>query len=128
MAISLVMESRTLRERTRSFAIAMLSEAEFHRLKSRCPALQLPDRYNDWLDEREGLLVGLSAAGMRTIPVPVDPEKFLAWSAADAIALDEAALDRFAASTQGNANARSDLALLVERASGPVAQRIGSFN
>lgn len=127
MASSLAIENRIPRERRRLFAIAVLNEADFYRLKSERPAFQLPDHYEEWLDERDGLLIGLSAAGVRAVHVRIDLDKFLAWDAPDR-ALDEAALDRFAASTKAGASARGDFAVLAEHASSVGRPCFRSFN
>lgn len=111
-----------------SLVIAMLNESDFYRLKTQCPTFGLPDHYQDWRDEREGLLIGLAAAGMRTIQVSVDLDKFLTWVALDALALGEATLDRYAASTLYGVSSHDAFALHADRASNIRIPHIESFN
>lgn len=129
MALSAI-RNRASRKLSRPLAIAVLNEPDFYRFTSQRSAHRLPDRYQDWLDEREGLLVGLSAAGVRTIRIAVDLDKFLAWCATESIAANETALDRFAASIQGAMTiSHGDFALPADRGYGHVVQpRFGGFN
>lgn len=113
----------------RPVAIAVLNESDFYRLRSQRSARGLPDHYQDWLDEREGLLIGLAAAGVRTIRIAVDLERFLAWCTADSIALDDAALDRFVALTEDATAPRGDFPLPAEHGYAVVEQaRFGNLN
>lgn len=106
----------------------MLNETDFYRLKSQCAAFSLAERYEDWLDEREGLLIGLSAAGVQAIRIEVKLEKLLVWCARRSAAPDESALDRFAASIQGTAMTRSNFVPLLKRAAGLTHPRFERLN
>lgn len=86
--------------------IGILRDADFLRLKRECPRCPFPDRYADWLDEREGLHIGLAAAGVKTALVTVDLARFLDWCRKEARPADEDALDRFAALTVKGAELR----------------------
>lgn len=125
---SSAIRNRTSRTLSRPLVIAVLNEPDFHRLKSQRSACGLPDRYEDWLDEREGLAIGLSAAGVRAITITVNLDKFLAWCATEAVTADENALDRFAASMQDAATSCGDFAPPAERGRHAMQHRFESLN
>ena len=97
MASSLAIQSVAPQGRPQPRVIGVLKDSDFNRLKCEGVHFPFPDQYDDWLDEREGLSVGLSAAGVRTVMITVDLDRFLTWCRKEAVPIGEDALDRFAA-------------------------------
>jgi hypothetical protein len=89
-------------------AIGIVAETEFHRARSAISDLAHCCDYNDWLDAREGLQMGLAMAGVEARIVPVSLSSFLEWSRLSGRAPDERALDAFASLASGARNS-SDL-------------------
>lgn len=79
-------------------AIGLLVEREFNRARTVIPDLLGFPSYEDWLDAREGLQVGLSMAGIDAPMVRVGLTSFLEWSDLTGVRYDERAFDAFAAS------------------------------
>ena len=82
-----------------TYAIGLLSRADFVQLKRECAAHRFPDNYDEWLDEREGLQIGLSAAGVQTSMTAVDLALFLEWCQASSRSIDNDAIDAFVTTT-----------------------------
>ena len=78
-------------------AIGILSPSDFLRAKQMSQSFTTYDDFDDWLAEREGLQIGLSAAGVETFLVAIDFFVFLEWSRVNELSMSEYALDRLAA-------------------------------
>jgi hypothetical protein len=76
--------------------IGLVTEKEFQRAQSAIPDLARCCDYDDWLDAREGLQIGLAMAGVDARIVPVNLSSFLEWSRLSGMSADERALDAFA--------------------------------
>jgi hypothetical protein len=77
-------------------AIGLLTAADFRRAQALIRNFSPYESYDDWLDCREGRIVGLSAAGVDAKAVNVNVDVFCAWCSNRRIPADEANLDRFA--------------------------------
>ena len=77
-------------------AVAMLCEQDFERMRALIPELKRRADYEDWLDDRHRLLMGLCAAGVDAQMIDVAFEPFLAWLRFINLAPTEQALDDFA--------------------------------
>lgn len=77
--------------------IGMLSLQAFAAAAETFPAFSAYADYEDWLDTREGLLMGLAFAGVDAELTPVSLTALLAWARTTGIRPDEAALDHLAA-------------------------------
>ncbi len=87
-------------------AIGLLSRRDFLRVKQIAPGFTQYDDFDDWYAEREGLQIGLSAAGVETSLLVVDFRTLLDWARMNALPLSESSLDRIAENkTHGNASA-----------------------
>jgi hypothetical protein len=76
--------------------MAALSEEEFARAQVLISDLSGRGDYADWLDYREGFLIGLSMAGVEIETVSVALPPFLAWCRLAQTRPSERALDAFA--------------------------------
>jgi len=76
--------------------IALLSLEEFERARGVIPELSEQCCYEDWLDCREGLFIGLAMSGVDSRLVNVSFDSFLHWCADRAAAPSESLLDDFA--------------------------------
>jgi hypothetical protein len=76
--------------------IGLVAEKEFQGARSAISDLAHCCDYDDWLDAREGLQIGLGMAGVEARIVPVSLSSFLEWSRLSGTASDERALDAFA--------------------------------
>jgi hypothetical protein len=76
--------------------IGIVAEKEFHGARSAISDLARCCDYDDWLDAREGLQIGLGMAGVEARIVPVGLSSFLEWSRLSGTSPDEPALDAFA--------------------------------
>ena len=77
--------------------IGMLSPQAFAVAAETIPAFSAYVHYEDWLDAREGLRMGLALAGVEAELTPVSLTALLRWARLTGIEPDEAALDRLAA-------------------------------
>jgi hypothetical protein len=77
--------------------IGMLTPHAFADAAAANPAFAAYADYDDWLDAREGLRMGLALGGVDAEFAPVSPTALLAWAYLTASEPDEAALDRLAA-------------------------------
>lgn len=77
-------------------AIGLFDESEFARARMKFADLAIYSDYQDWLDSREGLQIGLSMAGVEAKIVRVRLASFLRWRALAGAACVEPALDAFA--------------------------------
>jgi hypothetical protein len=77
--------------------IGMLSLEAFAVAAETIPALSAYADYEDWLDAREGLLMGLAMGGVDAELTPVSLTALLAWGKLTGTQPDEASLDRLAA-------------------------------
>lgn len=76
--------------------VAALDEDDFKHARASIPDFgQSPD-YDDWLDDRYGLTVGLCSSGVDARIVTVDLSSFLAWCRFAKLAPTEKGLDDFA--------------------------------
>lgn len=82
--------------RPASAAVGLFEAAEFARAQAEMPELAAWSDYEDWLDSREGLRMGLAMAGVDAQLVRVRLDSFRAWRTLAGAASDEAALDAFA--------------------------------
>jgi hypothetical protein len=76
--------------------IGLVAEKEFQGARSTISDLARCADYDDWLDAREGLQIGLAMAGVEARIVPVSLSSFLEWSRLSGTSSDERALDAFA--------------------------------
>jgi hypothetical protein len=76
--------------------IGMLTPQAFAAAAATMPALAAYADYDDWLDAREGLRMGLAFGGVDTEFAPVSLTALLAWAHLTGSEPDEAALDRLA--------------------------------
>ena len=77
-------------------AFASLKSEEFERAKAAMADLAEFQDYDDWQDFREGSLLSLDMAGIRTRVVPVELRSFLRWCERFARKADQLALDDYA--------------------------------
>lgn len=77
--------------------IGLLAREEFAWARLALPDLNHYADYDDWLDAREGLQLGLSMAGVDARIVVVELRRFLAWRRLTGMHANEGALDAFAA-------------------------------
>jgi hypothetical protein len=82
--------------RPASAAVGLFDASEFPRAQAEMPELAAWSDYEDWLDSREGLQMGLAMAGVDAQLVRVRLDSFLAWRALAGAASSETALDAFA--------------------------------
>jgi len=75
----------------------MLSPQAFAVAAATIPAFSVYADYEDWLDAREGLLMGLAFTGVDADLTPVPLTALLAWARLTGTEPNEAALDRLAA-------------------------------
>jgi hypothetical protein len=81
----------------RAVGVVWYREADWPRLRVLlADADKLPDTYAEWLASAEGLLVQLRRDGIAAERVPLDPDVFSAWCAAQGLALDAQARSRYA--------------------------------
>jgi hypothetical protein len=78
------------------YPIAMVSCDEFEAGRAVIPEFVEHPTYEDWLDCREGLFMGLSMSGVDSRLVDVSLKDFLAWCETEGLAPSEPALDSFA--------------------------------
>ncbi|MGD0639386.1 MAG: hypothetical protein ABSC22_01445 [Roseiarcus sp.] len=98
-------------------AIGIVADREFEPARAAIPELAGYFDYDDWLDGREGLQIGLAMAGGDATIVPVSLTSFLEWGRLTGAPLGERALDAFAALTLAmrNASVSSVLAVVSAR-------------
>jgi hypothetical protein len=77
-------------------AIGILTPQAFAAAAATMPALAAYADYDDWLDAREGLRMGLAFGGVDSELAPVSLTALRAWARLTASEPDEAALDRLA--------------------------------
>jgi hypothetical protein len=77
-------------------AVGIVAEDEFVRAQAVIGELTSYCDYEDWLDARWGLCIGLAMAGVDARMVIVDLASFLGWRDRTGKAADERALDTFA--------------------------------
>jgi hypothetical protein len=76
--------------------VALVSPEEFERARGVIPEFSDQHCYEDWLDCREGLFMGLAMSGVDSRLVNVSLESFLHWCADRAAKPSESLLDDFA--------------------------------
>jgi len=76
--------------------VALVSPEEFERARGVIPEFSEQYCYEDWLDSREGLFMGLAMSGVDSRLVNVSLESFLRWCADREAQPSEALLDDFA--------------------------------
>ncbi len=81
----------------KTVAIGLLAENEFEQARASVSDLADYRSYDDWLDSREGLQIGLAMAGVDAATACVSLSSFLEWRGLTAASSDERALDTFAA-------------------------------
>jgi hypothetical protein len=79
--------------------IGLVDGDEFDRAQTAIPDLAAYFDYDDWLDRREGLQIGLDMVGVEATIVRIDLASFLEWLRLTGASADENALDAFAALT-----------------------------
>ena len=77
-------------------AIGIVAEEEFADAQAAIGELMGYSDYEDWLDARWGLCIGLAMAGVDARMVVVDLASFLGWRDRTGKAADERSLDAFA--------------------------------
>jgi hypothetical protein len=77
-------------------AIGIFPEREFARARAEIADLAGYLDYDDWLDSREGLQIGLDMAGVDATIVGVSLSSFLEWRDLTGASSDQRALDAFA--------------------------------
>jgi len=82
--------------RSETAVIGLVAETEFQHARSAISDLARCADYDDWLDAREGLQMGLAMAGVDARIVKVTLSSFLEWSRLSGTPADERALDAFA--------------------------------
>ncbi len=97
----------------KTVAIGLLAESEFDQARASIADLADHRNYEDWLDSREGLQIGLSMAGVDATIVCVSLSSFLEWRGLTGASSDERALDAFAALALIVRNSRASKALAV---------------
>ena len=83
----------------RATAVGIVAEDEFADAQAAIGELAEYGDYEDWLDARCGLLIGLAMAGIDASMVVVDLSSFLGWRDRTGKPADERALDAFASAT-----------------------------
>jgi hypothetical protein len=78
------------------YPIAMVSSEEFESGRAVIAEFSEHPSYEDWIDSREGLFMGLSMSGVDSRLVDVSLKDFLAWCEAEGFEPSEPALDSFA--------------------------------
>jgi hypothetical protein len=76
--------------------VALVSPEEFERARGVIPEFSDQCCYEDWLDCREGLFMGLAMSGVDSRLVNVSLESFLHWCADREAKPSESLLDDFA--------------------------------
>jgi hypothetical protein len=79
--------------------IGLVDGGEFERAQVAIPGLAGCIDYDDWLDRREGLQIGLAMMGVEATIVRFDLASFLEWRRLTRAGVDESAMDAFAAVT-----------------------------
>jgi len=92
-------------------SVGMLTPSAFAAAAAMMPALAAYADYDDWLDAREGLRMGLAFGGVDAEFAPVSLTALLAWTRLTGREPDEAALDRLAAFVRAVRLAASPAAL-----------------
>jgi hypothetical protein len=77
--------------------VAALDENDFERARAAIPDFALHDDYQDWLDDRYGLILGLCAGGADARMRSVRLSAFLSWCRFANISPSQRRLDDFAA-------------------------------
>ncbi len=90
--------------RVKTRAIGLVDAGEFERARSDIADLACYVDYDDWLDAREGMQIGLAMAGVDAATVHVDLASFREWTALTGRPCDERALDAFAGVALGMRN------------------------
>jgi len=80
----------------RGCAIGLFPKADFPSAREQMSDLAAYGDYEDWLDARDGLRLGLAMAGVDATIVQVRFPAFLAWRSLIGASCDEAGLDAFA--------------------------------
>jgi hypothetical protein len=96
--------------------IGLVAEREFALAQAEIADLARYIHYDDWLDSREGMQIGLSAAGVDAAMVRVSLRSFVEWRDLTGASSDQPALDAFAALalTVRNSRALNVLAVVGE--------------
>ncbi len=115
--------------RVRNAAIGILSDREFQAARAAMPDLAGCLDYDEWLDSREGLQIGLAMAGVDASIVPVGLTSFLEWGRLTGARLDERALDAFAALALAvrNASVSKVMAVVSEREFATQSRVVAAF-
>ncbi len=97
-------------------AIGLLDAGDFERARAEIADLASYVDYDDWLDAREGVQMGLAMAGVDAATVRVDVASLQEWSALTERPCDERALDAFAglAATMRNSSEPEVFAVIRE--------------
>jgi hypothetical protein len=82
--------------RVHNSAIGLFAEREFGRARIEIADLAGCIDYDDWLDSREGLQIGLAMAGVDATTICVSLSSFLEWRDLTGASSDQRALDAFA--------------------------------
>ena len=77
--------------------IGLVEFPQFSQAQAAIAGLSDCSDYDDWLDRREGLQIGLAMTGVNAAIVRVDLASFLEWRSLTGAAFGECALDAFAA-------------------------------
>jgi hypothetical protein len=99
--------------RVQNSAIGLFAEREFARARAEIADLAGCLDYDDWLDSREGVQIGLAMAGVDATTVCVSLSSFLEWCGLTGASSDERALDAFAALALTVRNSRASKVLAV---------------
>ena len=101
-----VLAEAALNERPREPAIGLIAETAFAE-RAQIPWLDDYSDYEDWLDSRLGLQMGLAMSGVEAAVVHVGLAEFREWCALTRTTPNEDALDTFAALAQSARNGAS---------------------
>jgi hypothetical protein len=75
--------------------VAMLSEVDFEAARAVIADFALYADYEDWLDDRYGMVVGLCSSGVDARMMTVEVARYLAWSRYAKLTPSEKGLDEF---------------------------------
>ena len=92
---------------------AYLTAEDFQRARRLAPALASFESYDEWLDEREGSIIGLAHAEIEVVSVHTPLARFVEWARLNHVDLGLNALDAFAEQIDSFRNA-PQLACLAE--------------
>jgi hypothetical protein len=77
--------------------VAMLGADDFRCARAAIPDFALYADYEDWLDDRHGMMIGLCSSGVDARMITVDIAHYLAWCRFAKLAPSEKGLDEFVA-------------------------------